>query len=122
MGGFVSGSEEGPDGTLPGVGMDTNALILFAVMAVLVAACIIMFLSFYNSMRRAGSESRRRLIARAAVVTWLALAVLTPAILLSALGIVPTWVCGVGVVVASLISVLAARYARRSTLRSQSLS
>jgi len=100
--------------------MDANALTLIAIMVVLVAACLFMFLGYLNAMRRAGSESRRRLVARAAFVTWVALAVLTPAIMLSALGVVPRWVCGVGIVIACVIGAMASRHARRSTMRTQS--
>jgi len=102
--------------------MDVNAFALIAIMAVLVSACIIAFLSYLNAMRRAGSESRRRLVARAAFVTWAALAVLTPIIFLSALDIVPRWICGIAIIAACIISVFAARHARRSTLRMQNFS
>lgn len=99
-----------------------NAFGLIAIMAVLVSACVIVFFGYLNAMRRAGSESRRRLIARASVVTWAALAILTPIILLSALDTVPRWICGVAIIVACVVSVLAARHARRSTMRMQSFS
>lgn len=111
-----------PQGKIPGGNMELNAFGLIAIMAVLVAACVFAFLGYLKSMRRAGSESRRRLIARAAFVTWAALAILTPIIMLSALGAVPRWICGVAIIAACVISVFAARHARRSTLRMENFS
>jgi hypothetical protein len=90
-------------------------------MAAMVVACIAMFVGYFRAMRRAGSEIRRRLIARAAVVNWTTLAILTQAILLAALGVLPNWVPGACLAAACIVGVLAARHARRSTLRSHSL-
>jgi CDP-diglyceride synthetase len=97
--------------------MDSSALELLAIMVVLVATCIAIFLGFYNAMRRVGSEGRRRHIARCALMNWTAMVVLTPALVLSALDVLPRWVCGAAIIAACVVSVLAARYARRSTLR-----
>jgi uncharacterized membrane-anchored protein len=102
--------------------MDINAFGLIAIMAVMVSACFLAFLGYLKAMRRAGSESRRRLIARAAIATWASLAVLTPIIMLSALEILPRWICGVAIVIACVISIFAARHARRSTMRMHSFS
>lgn len=102
--------------------MDINAFGVIAIMAVMVSACFLAFLGYLRAMRRAGSESRRRLIARAAIVTWASLAFVTPTILLSALGIVPRWVCAVAIIAACVASIFAARHARRSTMRMQSFS
>jgi hypothetical protein len=99
--------------------IDTDMITLLAIMAVLVAACVALFIGYLRAMRRAASESRRRLIARAALVTWATLAVLTPAIMLSALGILPRWIPGIGLLIACVVGVMSARYARRSTMRSQ---
>lgn len=104
------------------VTMDIDAIGVIAIMAVMVSACFLAFLSYLRAIRRAGSESRRRLIARAAIVTWASLAVVTPIILLSALDIVPRWICAVAIVAACLASFFAARHARRSTMRMQSFS
>ena len=101
--------------------MDYSAFGILAISAVLVSACVIVFLSYLNALRRSGSESRRRLIARAAFITWGALAILTPLILLSALDVLPRWVCAISVIAACIISVLAVRHARRSTMRTNSL-
>jgi len=102
--------------------MDISALGLVAITVVVVSGCILAFLGYLTALRRAGSESRRRLIARAAIVTWASLAVLTPIIMLSALGILPRWVCGIAIIIACVISIFAARHARRSTMRVQSFS
>jgi len=99
--------------------MDPSALGLLAIMVVLVATCIVIFLGFYTAMRRAGSEGRRRHIARCALMNWTAMVVLTPALVLSALDVLPRWVCGAVIIAACLVAVMAARYARRSTLRTQ---
>jgi Kef-type K+ transport system membrane component KefB len=101
--------------------MDQNAIALFAIMGALVVACIVIFLSFYGAMRRAGAESRRRLIARSAFMNWAAMAVVAPVLALSALGVLPRWLCAAVIVVACIVSVLSARYARRSTMRSHGL-
>jgi hypothetical protein len=42
--------------------------------------------------------------------------------MLSALEILPRWICGVAIVIACVISIFAARHARRSTMRMQSFS
>jgi amino acid transporter len=105
-----------------GMTIDTDMIILLVIMAVLVAACIAVFAGYLRAMRRASSESRRRLIARSAIITWATLAILTPAIMLSALGVLPRWVPGIGLIIATVVGVLSARHARRSTMRSQSLS
>ena len=97
--------------------MDPNALSLLTIMVVLVAACIAVYLGFYNAMRRAGAESRRRLIARCAVLNWAAMAALVPVMMLSALGALPRWVCANAIIIACVISVVAARSVRRSTMR-----
>ncbi len=99
--------------------MDPSAMGLLAIMVVLVAACIAIFLGFFNAMRHAGSETRRRHIARCALMNWTAMVVLTPTLVLSALDVLPRWVCGVAIIAACLVALLAARYARRSTLRTQ---
>lgn len=101
--------------------MDASTFSFVAIAAVLSAACVLAFLGYLNAMRRAGSESRRRLIARSAIITWAVLALLVPAMMLSALGVLPRWICGIAIVVASVIGLLAARYARRSTMRMHSL-
>jgi len=100
--------------------MDSSALGLLAIMVVLVATCIAIFLSFYTAMRRAGSEGRRRHIARCALMNWTAMVLLTPALILSALGVLPSWVCSMVIIAVCLVALVAARYARRSTMRTQS--
>jgi FlaA1/EpsC-like NDP-sugar epimerase len=104
---------------IPGGKMDRSALGLLVIMVVLVATCIAIFFGFYNAMQRAGSETRRRHIARCALMNWTAMVVLAPALVLSALDVLPRWVCGAAIIAAFAIAVLAARYARRSTLRTQ---
>jgi hypothetical protein len=106
---------------IQGVVMDVHTIILFAIMASLIAACAALFAGYLRAMRRAGSEGRRRLIARSAVITWVTMAILTPAIMLSALGVLPRWVPGIGLIIASVVGVLSARHARRSTMRSHGL-
>jgi hypothetical protein len=101
--------------------MDQGLMILLGIMAAMVVACVAMFVGFLRAMRRAGSETRRRLIARAAIVNWTTLAILTQAILLAALGVLPHWVPGACLAAGCIVGVLAARHARRSTLRSHSL-
>jgi hypothetical protein len=101
--------------------IDSDMIALLAIMAVLVLACVAVFLGYLKALRRAGSESRRRLIARSALITWVTLAILTPAIMLSALGVLPRWVPGVGLLVACGVGLYSALHARRSTMRSQSL-
>jgi NADH:ubiquinone oxidoreductase subunit 2 (subunit N) len=105
----------------PGRRMDQGLMILLGIMAAIVVACVAMFVGYLRAMRRAGSETRRRLIARAAIVNWTTLAILTQAILLAALGVLPHWVPGVCLAAGCIVSVLATRHARRSTLRSHSL-
>ena len=97
--------------------MDAGMMGVMAVPAAVVAGSIAMFVGFRNAVRRAGSESRRRLVARAAVVTWAAFAVLTFAIALSALDVLPHWVPAAGLAAAFGVSMLAARRARRSAMR-----
>jgi cellobiose-specific phosphotransferase system component IIC len=98
--------------------MDASTITLIAITVTLVAACVAMFAGYLRAMRRAGSESRRRLIARSAIITWATLAILTPAIMLAGLGVLPNWVPGVGLIIACVVGVLSARHARRSTMRS----
>jgi hypothetical protein len=97
--------------------MDAGMIGVLAVPATVVAGSIAMHVGFRNALRRAGSESRRRLVARAAIVTWLAFAVLIFAIALSALGVLPPWVPAACLAAGFVVSVRAARRARRCTLR-----
>lgn len=90
---------------------------LIAIPATIVAGCVAMFVGFLKALRRAGSESRRRLVARSAVATWATFTVLTFALLLAALDILPHWVRGLGMAVAFAAGILSARRARRSTKR-----
>lgn len=90
---------------------------LIAIPATIVAGCVAMFVGFLKALRRAGSESRRRLVARSAVATWATFTVLTFALLLAALDILPHWVLGLGMAVAFAAGILSARRARRSTKR-----
>ena len=97
--------------------MDAGMMGILAVPAAVAAGALGMYLGFRKALRRAGSESRRRLVARAAVVTWAAFAVLVFAAALSALGSLPDWVPAAGLAAAFVVGVLAARRARRGTLR-----
>lgn len=90
---------------------------LIAIPATIVAGCVAMFVGFLKALRRAGSESRRRLVARSAVATWATFTVLTFALLLAALDVLPHWVRGLGMAVAVAAGILSARRARRSTKR-----
>lgn len=100
--------------------MDVSALSLVGIMVVPAAACVALFVGSLKAMRRAGAESRRRWIARAAVVTWLALAILTPAVMLAALDVLPHWVFGAALAAAVVVGMLSSRLARRGTMRTQS--
>lgn len=100
--------------------IDTNALILLAITLLIAGGCIAVFLRFLGLLRHAGSESRRRLIARSAVVTWAGLAVLTPAIMLAALDVLPRWIGGAALALAFLIGFYAARHMRRTGLHARS--
>ena len=97
--------------------MDVGMMSVVAVPAAVAAGCVAMYLGFRNALRRAGSESRRRLVARAAVGTWAAFAVLTFAIALSALDVLPHWVPAAGLAAAVAVSMTAARRARRCSVR-----
>ena len=90
---------------------------LIAIPAVLGAGCVAMYAGFLKALRRAGSESRRRLVARSAVVTWTTFTVLTFALLLAALDVLPHWVLGLGMAVAFAAGILSARRARRRAMR-----
>jgi uncharacterized protein YebE (UPF0316 family) len=95
-------------------------LSLIGITVVLVAACLAMFARTLIAMRRAATESRRRWIARAAVLIWVTIAVLAPAVMLAALDVLPHWVPGAALVVAFVVGLVASRIARRSTMRTQS--
>jgi hypothetical protein len=97
--------------------MDAGAMSVLAVPAAVVAGCIALYFGFRNALRRAGSESRRRLVARAAVVTWATFTVLTFAIALAALDALPRWVPAAGLAAAFAVSMAAAQRARRCTMR-----
>jgi hypothetical protein len=99
--------------------MDAVSLSLIAIAVVLIAACIAMFVAPLNAIRRAATEGRRRWIARAAVLIWVTIAVLAPAVMLAALDVLPHWVPGVALVVAFVVGIVASRIARRSTMRTQ---
>lgn len=99
--------------------MDSSTIWLFAIAAVLVAACIVIFLIFYNAMRRAGSEGRKRQVARCALLNWVAMGVLAPVLVLSALGVLAAWISAVAIIAACAVTLWAAHYVRRSTMRTQ---
>jgi hypothetical protein len=100
--------------------MDAVSLSLIGIAVALVAACLAMFFGTLIAMRRAATESRRRWIARAAVLFWATVAVLTPAVALAALDVLPHWVSGAALVIALVAGLVASRIARRSTMRTQS--
>ncbi|MEM9683340.1 MAG: hypothetical protein AAF942_08750 [Pseudomonadota bacterium] len=100
--------------------MDVNLLALLVIMLLMIGACVAVFLRFLGLLRHAGSESRRRLVARSAVVTWAGLALLTPAIMLAALDVLPRWIGGAALVFAFLVSLYAARHVRRTGLHTRS--
>ena len=74
--------------------METATFGMIATWALPVLACLVAFVTTFNSIRRIRSERQRRLVARAVLGTWVAVALLLPVVLLGALGVLPPWTYG----------------------------
>ena len=88
-------------------------IAMIATLTVLLGACIAAILGTYNEIRKARTEAERRVIARASLVTWGLLALVTPIILLAALGVLPSWIYGYGFVGMLLVGLLSTRLMNR---------
>ncbi|MCG8548080.1 MAG: hypothetical protein MJE12_28100 [Alphaproteobacteria bacterium] len=93
--------------------MDGLTIAMIATLTVLLGACVAAILGTYKTIRKARTEAERRVIARAALVTWGLLALLVPVILLAALGVLPSWIYGYGFVGVLLVGLLSNRLMNR---------